>query len=166
MSNSPDSMSQIAPSTDEYWMHRALQLARNAAERGEVPVGALIVLGDEILGEGYNQPISANDPTAHAEIVALRAAAQRVGNYRLPGATLYVTLEPCSMCAGALIHARIERLVFGAFDPKTGAAGSVFELLPSPLHNHQVECRGGVLADECAQLLRDFFQARRGKAQS
>lgn len=144
-------------------MHHALMLARRAEAAGEVPVGAVLVREDEILGEGWNQPIGGSDPTAHAEIIALRAAATRVGNYRLPGATLYVTLEPCVMCTGAMIHARIERLVYGAQDPKTGAAGSVFALLQSPLHNHRVLCEGGVLAEQCADVLRAFFRDRRVK---
>ncbi|MEJ2345877.1 MAG: tRNA adenosine(34) deaminase TadA [Gammaproteobacteria bacterium] len=148
-------------SRDSLWMRRALELAAHAAARDEVPVGAVLVRDDAMLGEGWNQPISANDPTAHAEIVALRQAAQRERNYRLPGTTLYVTLEPCCMCAGALIHARVQRVVFGAFDPRTGAAGSVFDILQSPLHNHRIEMLGGVLDQECGDLLRGFFQDRR-----
>lgn len=148
-------------SPDSRWMRRALALAEGAAAHDEVPVGAVLVRDDTVLGEGWNQPISANDPTAHAEVVALRQAAQRERNYRLPGTTLYVTLEPCCMCAGALIHARVLRVVFGAFDPKTGAAGSVFDILQSPLHNHRIEIVGGVLAQECSDLLRGFFQERR-----
>ncbi|WP_459862840.1 tRNA adenosine(34) deaminase TadA [Endothiovibrio diazotrophicus] len=148
---------------DEQWMRRALELARRAAEAGEVPVGALLVRDGEVVGEGWNRPILSHDPTAHAEVTALREAGQRVGNYRLVETTLYVSLEPCPMCAGALVHARVARVVFGAFDPKTGAAGSVFDLLQSPLHNHRVECEGGVLAEECGQLLRDFFRERRKK---
>jgi tRNA(adenine34) deaminase len=148
-------------SRDSFWMHRALELAVHAAARDEVPVGAVLVRDDAVLGEGWNQPISANDPTAHAEIIALRQAARRERNYRLPGTILYVTLEPCCMCAGALIHARVQRVVFGAFDPKTGAAGSVFDILQSPLHNHRIEILGGVLAQECGELLRGFFQERR-----
>jgi len=145
-------------------MHHALTLAQRAAEQGEVPVGALLVLNDEVIGSGWNHPINAHDPTAHAEIAALRDAAQRLGNYRLPGTTLYVTLEPCVMCAGAIIHARVARVVFGATDPKTGAAGSVFDTLLSPLHNHRVEVAGGALAEECGMLLKSFFQARRQSA--
>lgn len=148
-------------SRDAHWMRHALMLARRAEAAGEVPVGAVLVRDDEILGEGWNQPIGSSDPTAHAEIAALRAAAAQAGNYRLPGATLYVTLEPCVMCTGAMIHARIERLVYGAQDPKTGAAGSVFALLQSPLHNHHVICQGGVLAEPCADVLRAFFRGRR-----
>ncbi len=143
-------------------MRRALALARRAEAAGEVPVGALVVAADQVIGEGWNRPIGASDPTAHAEVVALRAAASALENYRLPGTTLYVTLEPCAMCAGAIIHARIDRVVFGASDPRAGAAGSVHDLLPSDERfNHRTACEGGVLADECAQLLRDFFRARR-----
>jgi tRNA(adenine34) deaminase len=146
---------------DEVFMRRALELARRAQGEGEVPVGALIVLNGEILGAGWNRPINSSDPTAHAEIIALRDAAQRVRNYRLPGTTMYVTLEPCVMCVGAIIQARIERVVFGAPDPKTGAAGSVFPLLDSDRFNHRVQVVGGVLAEECGALLRNFFQSRR-----
>jgi tRNA(adenine34) deaminase len=141
----------------------ALGLAKQAAEQGEVPVGAVLVLNGAAVGEGWNRPIAEHDPTAHAEIVALRAAARNLGNYRLPGATLYVTLEPCVMCAGAVIHARVERIVFGAYDPKSGAAGSVFEILGTDRLNHYVEVQGGVLADECSRLLRLFFEDRRRK---
>ncbi len=148
-------------SSDEDWMVRALELAGRAAERGEVPVGAVLVRDEIVVGEGWNQPIGCHDPSAHAEIVALRAAGQQESNYRLPGTTLYVTLEPCPMCVGAMIHARIERLVFGARDPKTGAAGSVFDLLHAPEHNHRVRVTGGVLAHECGNLLTNFFRARR-----
>lgn len=143
-------------------MRRALELARHAQEAGEVPVGALVVQDGEVIGEGWNQPIVSNDPTAHAEVVALRAAAARVGNYRLPGATLYVTLEPCVMCAGAIVHARVARVVYGAPDPKNGAGGSVFNLMQSvPPLNHQAEVVGGVLGEECGQMLKAFFQSRR-----
>ena len=146
---------------DAAYMRRALELARHAEEAGEVPVGALVVLNDEIIGEGWNQPIVAHDPTAHAEIVALRAAAVRMRNYRLPAAVLYVTLEPCAMCAGAMVHARMARVVYGAADPKTGAAGSVFNLLESPSLNHRAQVTRGVLAEECGEMLRKFFEARR-----
>ena len=142
-------------------MHRALELARHAEEAGEVPVGAVVVLNNEIIGEGWNQPIVSHDPTAHAEMVALRAASQYAKNYRLPGAVLYVTLEPCAMCAGAIVHARIARVVYGAADPKTGAAGSVFNLLDSSVLNHRSQLTSGVLAEECGQMLRGFFEARR-----
>lgn len=146
----------------ERWMEHALALAHRAADAGEVPVGAVIVRDGEIIGEGWNRPIGAHDASAHAEIQALRDAGQRVGNYRLPGATLYVTLEPCVMCAGAIIHARVERVVYAAADPKAGACGSVFDLLPSDgRFNHRTECSGGVLADVCAETLRAFFRARR-----
>ncbi len=143
-------------------MRQALQLARRAWEEGEVPVGALLVRGGEVIGEGWNRPIGAHDPTAHAEIQALRAAGDAVANYRLPDTTLYVTLEPCPMCAGAIVHARVSRVVFGATDPRAGAAGSVFDLLPSDERfNHRTGCEGGVLADEAGQMLRDFFRERR-----
>ena len=150
-------------SLDQFWMQRAIELAKLAESCGEVPVGAVLVKDDQIIGEGYNSPISEKDPTAHAEIRALRDAAQRIGNYRLLNTTLYVTLEPCLMCVGAIVHARISDVVFGAHEPKTGAAGSAFDVLTSPKHNHRVELRGGVLADDCAQLLTDFFQQRRLK---
>ncbi len=143
-------------------MEQAIALACRAKEQGEVPVGAVVVRDDEVIGEGWNSPISEHDPSAHAEIEALRDAGQRVGNYRLPDATLYVTLEPCVMCAGAIIHARIKRLVFGAYDPKGGAAGSVFDLLPSDARfNHRVASKGGVLQQVCAEQLKSFFKMRR-----
>ncbi len=148
-------------SLDQFWMQRAIELAKLAESCGEVPVGAVLVKDDQIIGEGYNSPISEKDPTAHAEIRALRDAAQRIGNYRLLNTALYVTLEPCLMCVGAIVHARVSEVIFGATEPKTGAAGSVFDVLTSPAHNHQVELRGGVLADDCAQLLSDFFLQRR-----
>ena len=147
--------------TDEYWMAHALSLAKQAQQQGEVPVGAVIICDYEVLGEGWNQPISNNDPTAHAEIQALRAASQLRGNYRLPDATLYVTLEPCIMCAGAIVHARIKRVVFASKEPKTGAAGSCFDVFNTPQLNHHVHCEHGVLADESSTLLRDFFRSRR-----
>ena len=144
-------------------MQRAIELAKKAQELGEVPVGAVIVNADEqVLAEAYNQPIQANDPSAHAEIVALRLAAQKIQNYRIAGDnTLYVTLEPCVMCAGAIIHARIKRVVFGAFDPKAGAAGSVFDVLGTDKLNHHVEVQGGVIENVCGELLKTFFRARR-----
>ena len=151
-------------SSDEVWMGRALALAQQAADHDEVPVGAVLVRDETVLGEGWNQPIGLHDPTAHAEIIALRAAGMRAQNYRLPGTTLYVTLEPCTMCVGAMIHVRIERLVFGAFDPKTGAAGSVFDLLQAAEHNHRVAVTPGVLADSCGALLQKFFRVRRSNA--
>jgi tRNA(adenine34) deaminase len=146
---------------DVEFMRRALELAREAESQNEVPVGAVIVRDGTILGEGFNRPISSADPTAHAEIVALRSAAARLGTYRLLGTTLYVTLEPCAMCAGAIVHARVGRVVYGARDPKAGAAGSVLGVLQHPALNHRVACTRGVLAAECAELLRAFFLARR-----
>ncbi len=146
-------------------MRHALGLAQKAAEQGEVPVGAVLIREGKIIGEGWNQPITLHDPSAHAEMLAMRVAGLAAGNYRLPGTTLYVTLEPCPMCAGAMIHARVERVVFGAFDPKTGAAGSVFDVLTDERHNHRIEVSGGVLQEECAESLRAFFRARR-QAQS
>jgi tRNA(adenine34) deaminase len=142
-------------------MRHALTLARTAEAAGEVPIGAVLVKDGEILGEGYNQPISTHDPTAHAEIVALRAAGAHLGNYRLVDTTLYVTLEPCAMCMGAILHARVGRLVFGAADPKRGAAVSALRLIDAEFMNHRVELTEGVLAEECGQLLRDFFRNRR-----
>lgn len=146
---------------DEHWMQLALQQAHKAQRLDEVPVGAVVVLQQQVVGAGHNQPISRHDPSAHAEIVALRQAAAALQNYRLPGTTLYVTLEPCCMCVGAMLHARIERLVFGAFDPKTGAVSSQFSLLGEPAHNHRIAVQGGVCATECGSLLSDFFKARR-----
>ena len=146
---------------DERFMRCALELAQCAADEGEVPVGAVLVREGEVVGEGWNRPISANDPTAHAEIQAMRAAGEQLANYRLLDTTLYVTLEPCVMCSGAIVHARVGRVVFGADDPKTGAAGSAFDLLGSTQHNHQVTIERGLLADECGELLRAFFKARR-----
>ena len=147
---------------DVHWMARALDLARHAESReGEVPVGAVIVLDGNVIGEGWNRNIAASDPTAHAEVLALRDAGRRLGNYRFPGAELYVTLEPCAMCAGAIVHARVARVIFGAHDPKTGAAGSVFDILQHERHNHRVAVREGVLAEESARLLQGFFRARR-----
>ena len=146
---------------DEKWMREALLLARQAETAGEVPVGAVLVKNGALLGSGWNQPIGAHDPTAHAEVMALRTAAKSAGNYRLTGSTLYVTLEPCAMCAGAMVHARVARLVYGAADPKTGAAGSVFDLTRSDKLNHRLEVAGGVLAEECGRLLREFFSRKR-----
>ncbi|HAF73766.1 MAG TPA: tRNA adenosine(34) deaminase TadA, partial [Gammaproteobacteria bacterium] len=138
-------------------MRHALTQAKRAAECNEVPVGAVVVLGDEVIGEGYNQPLGTHDPTAHAEIVALRDAARHLENYRLGGTTLYVTLEPCLMCAGAILQARIERVVFGAFDEKAGAVGSTANLLQSPLANHQCQVTAGVLRNDCAALIEGVF---------
>ena len=147
--------------SDEQWMRRALTLAEQAARHEEVPVGAVLVRGDELLGEGWNQVISAADPTAHAEIVALRSAAAKEGNYRLPGTTLYVTLEPCTMCAGAMVHARVERLVLAAREPRAGAICSNCDTLDAAYYNHRVQWEDGPLADESAALLQSFFRARR-----
>jgi tRNA(adenine34) deaminase len=151
---------------DQAFMQQALALAMEARDRlGEVPVGALIVDAQgEVIGRGMNRTICDHDPSAHAEIVALREAGHAVGNYRLTGCTLYVTLEPCAMCAMALVHARVRRVVYAADDPKTGAVHSVFELMCDPRHNHRVECSRGVLAEPAGALLRDFFRARRGRA--
>jgi len=143
---------------DNQWMRHALRLAKLAATQGEIPVGAIIVQGEQCIAEGWNQPIINHDPTAHAEIMALRKAAYHLKNYRLIDTTLYVTLEPCVMCAGAIIHARVKRVVFGAYDKKAGAAGSRFDILRDTRHNHQVECVSGVLADECGKCLSDFFR--------
>ena len=143
-------------------MQLALELASRAESEGEVPVGALLVRDDRIIGLGWNRPVTLHDPTAHAEVMALRDAGAKQHNYRLPGSTLYVTLEPCPMCAGAIVHARVARLVFGAFDPRSGAAGSVFDLLPSDARfNHAVAAEGGCLEVECSEIIRAFFQARR-----
>ncbi|MBS0570228.1 MAG: tRNA adenosine(34) deaminase TadA [Proteobacteria bacterium] len=143
-------------------MRRALELGHHAADaHSEVPVGAVLVIDGEIVGEGWNHNIGGNDPTAHAEILALRDAGQRLGNYRFPGSTLYATLEPCVMCAGAIVHARVARVVYAATDPKTGAAGSVFDTLLSDRHNHKVQVQGGLLAAESGELLRGFFASRR-----
>jgi tRNA(adenine34) deaminase len=147
--------------SDLDWMRQALALAGRAAAEGEVPVGALVVRNGELLGEGWNRPVAQCDPTAHAEMLAMRAAAQRAGDYRLGGATLYVTLEPCPMCAAAMAHARIARLVFGAWDPRQGAAGSAFDLVNAPALNHRVDAFGGVLSEDCGEILRRFFAARR-----
>ena len=145
-------------------MGEALALAREAARRGEVPVGALVVRDGVIVGRGGNAPIAHNDPTSHAEIVALREAGGTLGNYRLPACTLYVTLEPCAMCAGAIMHARLARLVYGASDPKTGACGSIVDLFAEPRLNHHTEVARGVAADACGRLLSEFFAARRPRA--
>ena len=147
---------------DQRWMRRALELAAHARDaEGEVPVGAVLVLDGKAVGEGWNRNITLSDPSAHAEIGALRDAGQRLGNHRFPDSTLYVTLEPCAMCAMALVHARVARVVFGADDPKTGAAGSVFDTLVSERHNHRIEVQGGLMAEEAGQMLREFFRSRR-----
>ena len=147
--------------TDDDWMDEALALARAAAARGEVPVGAIVVCGDRIVGRGGNAPIQSSDPTAHAEIAALRDAARTLGNYRLPGCALYATLEPCAMCAGAILHARLARLVYGARDPKTGACGSVIDVMSETRLNHHTRVTGGVQAGACGDVLTQFFAARR-----
>ncbi len=156
----------MSETTDEHWMHHALALAQRARdEDDEIPVGAVIVDAEgRLIGDGWNRNINDHDPSAHAEIVAMRAAGQVLGNHRLIGCTLYVTLEPCAMCAMAAVHARLARVVFGASDPKTGAAGSVFDLLADPRHNHRVVVDGGVLAELAGSMLTDYFRARRGKS--
>jgi tRNA(adenine34) deaminase len=146
---------------DESWMDEALQTAQQALQAGEVPVGAIVVLGDKIVGRGWNRNLSDHDPSAHAEIVALRNAGTAIGNHRLIGCELFVTIEPCAMCAGAMIHARLKRLVYGADDPKAGAVHSVMQVLNHPQLNHKMEVRGGVAADRCAELLQEFFKSRR-----
>lgn len=151
----------IAPMDHETGMRHALDEARKAREAGEVPVGAIVCVGDDIVGRGFNQPIGSADPTAHAEIVALRDAARRVGNYRLTGSTLYVTVEPCLMCVGALVHARVATLVYGAPEPKSGAVVSTVKGGELPGHNHRFEVVSGVLADECRQIVQEFFREKR-----
>ena len=155
----------MTDASDERWMRQALALAERAQrEDDEIPVGALVVdAAGNLVGEGWNRNIAENDPSAHAEIVAMRRAGAALGNHRLVGCTLYVTLEPCAMCAMAMIHARVARVVYGATDPKTGAAGSVFDLLADPRHNHRVEVLGGVLGDEAGAMLTNYFRAKRGK---
>ena len=150
-------------SADERWMSRALELAREAERMGEVPVGAVLVRGDECLAEAWNQPIAAHDPSAHAEILALRQASRKLGNYRLADTTLYVTLEPCAMCAGAIVHARVARVVYGAADPRAGAGGSVFQILDSDRLNHRAGIDRGILEAECAAILQNFFRERRAR---
>jgi tRNA(adenine34) deaminase len=150
------------PRSDIDFMQRALELSASAETSGEVPVGAVLVRGDQIIAEGYNRPIATHDPTAHAEIEALRAGGQALGSYRLTDTTLYVTLEPCAMCAAAIVHARVRRLVFGAWDPRAGAAGSIVDVFALPGLNHRVDVFGGVLAEECALRLKQFFAERRG----
>ena len=154
-------MMTVFSERDHYWMQAAVKLAETAALKGEVPVGALLVLDDQEMGRGYNQPIGEHDPTAHAEIMALREGAKAMRNYRLVNTTLYVTLEPCMMCLGAIVHARVKRLVFGAFDARAGAVQSAFQLADSSHLNHRVQCAGGLLAEKCGSLLTEFFRARR-----
>ncbi|HTH44856.1 MAG TPA: tRNA adenosine(34) deaminase TadA [Oxalicibacterium sp.] len=151
---------------DAVYMRQALDQARNAWALGEVPVGAVVVKDGAVVATGFNQPIGTHDPTAHAEIMALRAAAAILGNYRLPGCELFVTLEPCAMCSGAMMHARLARVVYGASDPKTGACGSIVNLFEQERLNHHTELVGGVLADECGALLREFFAERRRQTQA
>jgi tRNA(adenine34) deaminase len=150
------------PRTDVEFMQRALNLAAGADESGEVPVGAVLVRGGEIVAEGANRPVATHDPTAHAEIEALRAGGKAFGSYRLTDTTLYVTLEPCTMCAAAIVHARVRRLVFGAWDPRAGAAGSIVDVFKLPGLNHRVDVFGGVLAEECGRRLKEFFARKRG----
>ena len=147
--------------TDIKWMRHALRLAGRAGAEGEVPVGAVLIKDGEVVGEGWNRPIAAHDPSAHAELLSLRAAAAAVGNYRLLDTILYVTLEPCVMCAGAIIHARVARVVYGASDPKTGAAGGAVDIFAAPFVNHRVAVEGGILAEECGRMLTEFFKERR-----
>lgn len=153
----------LASLTDEYWMGRALALAAQAGEQGEVPVGALLIRDNMVLGEGFNQPISSHDPTAHAEILALRAAAKSTNNYRLPNSCLYVTIEPCAMCAGAIVHARVERVVFGASEPKAGAVCSHLALFDQAQLNHLVQWQSGLMADQATELMQQFFSRRRSE---
>jgi len=151
----------VGSGRDHAFMQRALQLARHGASRGEVPVGALLVRGEEVLAEAWNRPIGESDPSAHAEMLALCGAARRLGNYRVLDSTLYVTMEPCVMCAGAIVHARVARVVYGAPDERWGGCGSVLDVLAPGRWNHDVQIRSGLMAEECAALLREFFQARR-----
>jgi tRNA(adenine34) deaminase len=151
----------ITQASDEAWMRYAIRLAQRAEQRGEVPIGAIIVKNDQCIAEGWNTPIATHDPTAHAEIMAIRKAGVALQNYRLCDATLYVTLEPCVMCMGAISHARIKRLVFGAFDPKRGAVCNALSLTDASFLNHRVNWTGGMLEEECRELLKDFFRARR-----
>jgi tRNA(adenine34) deaminase len=150
-----------SPTADELWMEEALREAQRALEAGEVPVGAVVLCGGRIVGRGFNRNLLDDDPTAHAEIVALRRAAETIGNHRLPECEMYATIEPCAMCAGALMHARLKRLVYGADDPKAGAVHSVLPVLNHPALNHKMEVEGGVLAGRCAEMLQSFFRTRR-----
>ena len=146
---------------DQQYMRMAIEQAQLAAQSGEVPVGAVLVKDGQVISKAFNKPIANHDPSAHAEMLALREAALAEENYRIPGSTLYVTLEPCAMCSGAMLHARIDRVVYGASDPKTGAAGSVLDIFASKQINHQTSVEGGIMSEECGQLLRDFFKGRR-----
>jgi tRNA(adenine34) deaminase len=154
---------KVTEQDDLHWMQYALQLADRAEQSGEIPVGAVLVKDGVVLGEGWNQSIQLNDPSAHAEMLAIRQAAEKVGNYRLIDCTLYVTLEPCAMCAGLLVHSRVKRLVFGAKDAKTGAAGSVLDVVRHPVLNHQLDVQDGLLAQQCANKLSEFFRRRRAE---
>ena len=147
--------------TDNHFMIRALELAQQAADRGEVPVGAVVVRNGKIIGQGHNQPIASHDPTAHAEIMAMRDASKNLSNYRLTGCDIYVTIEPCTMCVGAMVHARIRQIFFGALEPRAGALTSQLQLMEDDLFNHSILWEGGILADQCATLLRDFFRQKR-----
>ena len=149
--------------TDQFWMSTAIDLAKQAGERGEVPIGAVLILDDKIIGKGRNQSVELNDPSAHAEIQALREGGSKIGNYRLNGSKIYVTIEPCTMCVGALIHARIAKLIFGAREPKSGAASSANDILRQNSFNHRFKILEGILEDECSELMRNFFKARRNK---
>jgi len=157
--NSPET--PVVTEADRVWMRHALDLAHRAGEEGEVPVGAVLVKDGQLLGEGWNRVIRLHDASAHAEILAMREAGKRLGNYRLPECSLYVTLEPCAMCAGAMLHARLEHVYFGAADPKTGSLGGAFNLLDDYSHNHRIVVQGGLLEDECSSTLKEFFRARR-----
>ena len=161
MGETRQNIAESRPKEDAAWMEEALEQARQAATAGEVPVGALVIKDGKVLGRGQNRNLRENDPTAHAEIIALRQAAAAVGNHRLTGCVMFSTIEPCSMCAGALVHARIARLVYGATDPKAGAAGSVIEVINHSQLNHKMEVKAGVLATKCAEILQGFFRSRR-----
>jgi tRNA(adenine34) deaminase len=166
MAEAKKNAAESRPGGDAAWMEQALEQARLGAAAGEVPVGALVIKDGEVLGRGHNRNLLENDPTAHAEIVALRQAAARLGNHRLAGCVMVATIEPCSMCAGALVHARIARLVYGAGDPKAGAAGSVLRVINHPRLNHSMEVTAGVLADRCSEILQDFFRRKRDRPES
>src|SRR5882757_9863067 len=163
MADTKKNTADMQPGEDAIWMELALKQAELAATAGEVPVGALVIKDGEIIGQGHNRNLLDNDPTAHAEIVAMRQATARLGNHRLSGCILVATIEPCSMCAGALVHARIARLVYGAADPKAGAAGSLLQVINHPRLNHRIEVTAGVLADKCSEILQEFFRRKRGQ---
>jgi tRNA(adenine34) deaminase len=166
MAETQEHTAELRSRDDAAWMEQALEQARLAAAAGEVPVGALVIKDGEIIGRGHNRNLLENDPTAHAEIVALRQAAAHLGNHRLAGCVMFATIEPCSMCAGALVHARIVRLVYGASDPKAGAAGSVLQVINHPRLNHKMEVTSGVLIDKCSEILQDFFRRKRERSES